>query len=193
MRSRPGASRRMGGWRLPLEAVTKHPAKSEGMIGPIALWRGRGCYLLKTLAQPKHDAGPGPRGALGRCFFTQLFFQASLESLGIGFFVFGCGWVREYGCKSSQFPVNGSSRSCILAYWHLLRPVIESTNSVCTKFATRSPFQSDQQRHGRLMGAQAADVDQLFSAPIMRRHMGFAFDRTNPLFSMVSACHIESP
>jgi hypothetical protein len=89
--------------------------------------------------------------------------------------------------------VNSSSSSCILAYWHLLRPVIESTDSVCTKFATRLPFQSDRQRHGRLMGAQAADVDRLFPAPAMRRHMGFAFDRTNPLFSMVSVCLIESP
>jgi hypothetical protein len=80
------------------------------MIGPIALWRG-GCYLLNTLAQPKHDAGPRPRGALGRCFFSQLFFQASLEPLGIGFFVFGCGWVREYGGKSSQFPVNSRERT----------------------------------------------------------------------------------
>ena len=65
------------------------------MIGPNALWRGRGSYLLNAPAQPKHDAGPRPRGALGRCFFTQLFFQASIEPLGVGFLVFGCGWVRE--------------------------------------------------------------------------------------------------
>src|SRR4051812_10978565 len=148
------------GWPLPLEAVTKHSAKSEGVIGPVALWGGVRCHLLNTLAQPKHDTCPHPLGPRGCRFWTKLFFQASLEPLGVGFLVFGCGWVREYGGKSSQFPVNGSSRSRILAYWHLPRPVIESTNTACTKFAARLPFQSDKQRHGRLMGAHAANVDQ---------------------------------
>jgi hypothetical protein len=47
--------------------------------------------------------------------------------------------------------VNRSTGSRILAYWHLPRPVIESTNSVCAKFAARLPFQSDRQRHGRAL------------------------------------------
>jgi len=102
------------------------------MVCPIAFWRGRGCYLLNTLAQPKHDAGPHPLGPLGCCFLTQLFFQASLEPLGVGSLVFGCCWVQEYGGKSPQFPVNGSSRSRSLAYWHVPGPVIESTNTACT-------------------------------------------------------------
>src|SRR5258708_39328036 len=93
-------------WPLPLETSTEHSAKSKGVICPIGLWRGRGCYLLNALAQPKHDSGPFP---LGCCFVTQLLFQASLEYLCIGFLVFGCGWVQEHGGKTSQFPVNSRS------------------------------------------------------------------------------------
>jgi hypothetical protein len=161
-----------GGWRLPLEAVTQHSAETEGMIGPIALWRGRGSHLLNTLAQPKHEAGPRPRGAFGRCFFSQLFFQASLEPLGVGFLVFGCGSVREHGGKSSQFPVNSSSRSRVLAYWHWPRPVIESTNSVCTKFAARSPFQTGKQRHGRRHGRPGGRCRPAFSRSNRKEAMG---------------------
>jgi hypothetical protein len=110
-------------WPSP-ETSTEHPAKSEGMICPIALQRGRGCYLLNAPAQPKHDSRPG---ALGCCFLTELIFQAPLESLGTGFLVFGCGGIRKYGGESPQFPVNSRSGPGILAYWHLPHPVIEST------------------------------------------------------------------
>jgi hypothetical protein len=46
-------------WPLPLETSTEHSAKSEGMICPIALSRGRGCHPLNTPAQPKHDVPSG--------------------------------------------------------------------------------------------------------------------------------------
>src|SRR5262252_8543765 len=58
-------------WPLPIETSTEHSAESKGVICPIGLWRGRGCYLLNTLAQPKHDFGPFPRGC---CFMTELLF-----------------------------------------------------------------------------------------------------------------------
>jgi hypothetical protein len=163
-----------GGWPLPLEAFSEHSAESEGMIGPIALWSGLGCYLLNALAQPKHDACPHPLGRLGCWFLTQLLFQASLEPLGVGFLVFGCGWVQEYGAKSSQLPFDSSSRSSILAYWHLPRPVIGATDTACTKFAARLPFQPDnenqvardgsapvllKQRHRRPCGGNALNDD----------------------------------
>jgi hypothetical protein len=93
------------------------------MICPIALRRGR-CDFLNAPAQPKHDARPCPL----RCrFLTELLFQASRETLGIGFLVFGRGRVREHGGKGSQFPANSGSRPRLLAYRHLRRPVIEST------------------------------------------------------------------
>jgi hypothetical protein len=80
-------------WRLPLETSPEHSAKSEGMIRPVTLWSGRGCYLLSTPPQPKHDAWPCP---LGCCFLTEVLLQALLEPLGISLLVFGCGWVQEY-------------------------------------------------------------------------------------------------
>jgi hypothetical protein len=110
--------------RLSLETSAEHSAKSEGMICPIALGRGRGCHLLNAPAQPKHDPGPCPFGC---CVRSELLFQASLEPPGIGFLVFGGGRVQEYGGKSSQFPVNSRGRPCIFAYWHLPHPAIEST------------------------------------------------------------------
>jgi hypothetical protein len=60
---------------------------------------------------------------------TDLRFETSLERLGIGFLVFGCGWIREHGSKSSQFPANSLTRPRILAYWHLRHPAIESTTA----------------------------------------------------------------
>ena len=113
-------------WWLPLETSTEHSAKSKGTICPIALWSGGGCYLLNASAQSKHDSRPYP---FGWCFLMELRFQASLEHLGIGFLVFSCGWVQEYGSKSSQFPANCLSRPRILAYWHLPHPAIESTTT----------------------------------------------------------------
>jgi hypothetical protein len=91
------------------------------MIGPIAFWRGRGCYLLNAPAQPKHDARPCP---LGRRVLAEVILQALLEPLCIGPLVFGCGRVQEYGAKSPQFAVNSRSRPCILAYWPL-HPTME--------------------------------------------------------------------
>src|SRR6266853_1689053 len=100
---------------LPFETSTEHSAQSEGMICPIALWSGRGCHLLDAPAQPKHEARPCP---LRCCVLIELLFQASLEPLGIGFLVLGCGRVQEYGGKSSQFPANSLSRPRILADRH---------------------------------------------------------------------------
>jgi hypothetical protein len=60
-------------WHLLLKASSEHSAKSEGMICPITLWRGRGCYLLNTPPQPKHDARPCP---VGCCFLTEVLLQA---------------------------------------------------------------------------------------------------------------------
>jgi hypothetical protein len=125
---------------LSLETSTEHSTKSEGMICPIALWRGRGCHLLNTPAQPKHDVRPSP---LGCCFLTELLFYASLEPFGIGFLVLGCGWVREYCGKSSQFPQNSLNRPRLLAYWLLPHPAIESPtaspNLTPNRFAARAP------------------------------------------------------
>jgi hypothetical protein len=52
------------------------------------------------------------------------------KPLGIGFLVFGCGWVQEYGGMSSQFPLNSRSRLRVLAYWHLPHPAIESDDTL---------------------------------------------------------------
>lgn len=108
---------------LPLETPSEHSAKSKRMMCPIGLGRGRRCHLFNTPAQPKHDANARP---VGFWFLTELLFQTSLEFLCIGFLVFSCGWVREHGSKTTQFPVNSRSRPCTLAYWHLPHPVAET-------------------------------------------------------------------
>jgi hypothetical protein len=89
------------------------------MIRPIPLWGGRGCHLLNTPAQLKHDVRPC---SLGYRLPIELILQPPLEPLSIGFLIFGRGWVQENRGKSSQLPVNGRGSPGVFAYWHLLHP-----------------------------------------------------------------------
>jgi hypothetical protein len=94
----------------------EHFAKSEGMVCPISLWRGRG-YLLNTPPQSKHDPSmppqvlPPDRGApLGA------WHSPSRVRLPPG------PRIRR---QEPAIAVNSRSRPCILAYCHLLHPAIE--------------------------------------------------------------------
>src|SRR5579862_4111309 len=78
----------------------EHSAEPEGMIRPVALWSGRGRYLLNPLAQPEHDAGQFPLRRCRRGFWRELLFQALLQAFGIGPLGSGCGGVQEH-CPES--------------------------------------------------------------------------------------------
>lgn len=101
---------------LSFKTFTKQSAKSEGVICPVALWRGLGCYVFHLPAQPKHKTRPFP---LWGCFLRELLFQADLEPFRIGSLGFGCGWVQEHRTQSSQLPTNRLRRARTPGYRHL--------------------------------------------------------------------------
>ncbi len=126
---------------LLLEPSAKRSAKSKGMIGPVALLRGRSRGLLDVLncpAQPKHHICPCP---FGWCFRSEPLFQAYLERLGIGSLVFGCGWIREHGGNGSQFPMNSRGKPRLLADWHLRYPAVGSSSTGRAQSSTK-PFRT---------------------------------------------------